>query len=383
MTSATTVGGLDMIEFVSGVVLGIDRSIPEPPRLRIDPRVALEQILVPALSEPPCGVSFSGGRDSSTVLAVAADVARTHQLPLPIPVSLRFPEVDGTDESDFQELVVRHIGLTEWLVLEPGETLDIMGDLATDLTRRHGLLYPPNVHFHAPICQALGGGTLLTGLGGDEVLEPQGDHELAAMLAGKVVPNQVLLRGLLKRYIFRDRRRAQVHRQYDPYFPWLLPEAKQELLDRLVDWMMDDPLSAGRSLTASTFRMRYLHRAVNDLARMAEDYEISMLHPFLDPVFVGAVAERAGWTGPGSRTEMLRSLFGDLLPERLVERTSKAQFDDVFWGPLAAETAPSLPVERFSKHVDGPALRDFWRSDTPKGATFLIAKHLRANPADE
>lgn len=382
MTSAATVGGLDMIEFVSGVVLGIDRSIPEPPRLGIDPRVALEQILVPALREPPCGVSFSGGRDSSTVLAVAADVARSHQLPDPIPVTLRFPGIEATDESGFQDLVVRHIGITEWLILEPGDTLDIMGDLATDITRRHGLLYPSNVHFHAPIYEALGGGTLLTGLGGDEVIETQADHELAAMLAGRVVPNETLLRELLKRYIFRDRRRAEIRRLQTPGFPWLLPDAKQELLERLVDWGMDHPLSAARSLTAATFRMRYLHRAVDDLARLAGDYGVSTLHPFLDPVFVGAVAQRVGWTGPGSRTEMLRSLFGDLLPDRLVERTTKAQFDDVFWGPLAAETSRSLPVERFSDCVDGAALREFWRSDAPKAATALMAKYLRANPRD-
>ena len=379
MMMNTQINGLEMIEVVSGVVLGLDRSIPEPPRLRIDPRMALEQILVPALSRPPCGVSFSGGRDSSTILAVAAGVARSHHLPAPIPVTLRFPGVESTDESEFQELVVRHIGLSEWLIVEPGDTLDIMGDLATDITRRHGLMYPPNVHFHAPVCEALGGGTVLTGLGGDEILEPQPNHELAAMFAGRLMPNQALLRGLLKRYIFRDRRRAQVRRQYGSYFAWLLPDAKQELLERLIEWAMEDSLSAARSLTASTFRLRYLHRAAADLIRLAADYEVSMLHPFLDPVFVGAVAEHVGWAGPDSRTEMLRSLFGDLLPVRLVERTSKAQFDDVFWGRLAAETTGSLPVERFSAFVDVPGLRELWRSDELKGATFLMAMHLRAS----
>src|SRR5579884_3063930 len=58
---------------------------------------ALESVLVAALSRPPCAVSFSGGRDSSAVLALATDAARRHGLELPVPVTMRFPSVTAAE----------------------------------------------------------------------------------------------------------------------------------------------------------------------------------------------------------------------------------------------------------------------------------------------
>ena len=55
------------------------------------PLAAMESAILPALRRPPCLVSFSGGRDSSIVLAVAASAARRQGLSLPIPVTRAFP----------------------------------------------------------------------------------------------------------------------------------------------------------------------------------------------------------------------------------------------------------------------------------------------------
>src|SRR5687768_13796753 len=82
-----------VLETACGVVYGIDANadrLPEESRFRTA-REALEQAVLVGLMRPPCVVSFSGGRDSSAVLAIAAHVARREGLPLPIPVSLRFP----------------------------------------------------------------------------------------------------------------------------------------------------------------------------------------------------------------------------------------------------------------------------------------------------
>lgn len=378
MTAVVPVNGLDPIEIACGAVLGRDDSIPTPPRLGITPRAALERLLIPALNRPPCGVSFSGGRDSSAVLAAAAHVARIHGLPAPIPVSLRFPGIEDTDETSYQEMVVRHLDLREWVVLEPGDSLDIVGELATDQTRRHGLLYPANLHFHIPILEAVSGGTLLTGLGGDEIMGAHPSHLLAATLVGKRRPGRTAVREFVERYVLQERPRNEVRRVHESLFPWLVPEARQELLDRIVEWLTGDYLSASRNLTESTYRMRYLHRARADMGRLAQDYSVAIEHPFLDPGFVGAIADRVGWTGSASRTELLELVFGDLLPSELVQRTSKAQFDQVFWTSLATETVQTLPVDVLSQSVDGPALLEFWRSDAPKGGTYLIAQYLQA-----
>ena len=182
--------------------------------------------------------------------------------------------------------------------------------------------------------------------------------------------------------MLRGRPKNEIRRDHESLFPWLVPAAREELLDRIVEWLTGDHLSASRNLTTWTYRMRYLHRARTDMGRLSHDYSVTVEHPFLDPRFVGAIAERVGWAGPASRTALTRSVFGDLLPSELVERTSKAQFDQVFWTRLADETVQSLPVEILSELVDGPALLEFWRSDALKGGTFLIAQYLRATSDD-
>ena len=75
-------------------------------------------------------VSFSGGCDSSLVLAAAVDSARRHGLPAPVPLTVRVRGDVASDEREWQELVVRHLGLSEWIRLEVSEELDCVGDLA-------------------------------------------------------------------------------------------------------------------------------------------------------------------------------------------------------------------------------------------------------------
>ena len=55
----------------------------------LTPLAALEEAILPALRRPPCLVSFSGGRDSSCVLAAATRAARREGLQPPVPVTLR------------------------------------------------------------------------------------------------------------------------------------------------------------------------------------------------------------------------------------------------------------------------------------------------------
>jgi hypothetical protein len=82
---------------------------------RVEPLAAFRAAVRAALERPPCLVSFSGGRDSSAAVAVAADVARGEGLPLPIPATALFLESAESDEFYWQEQVVRRLGLDEWL----------------------------------------------------------------------------------------------------------------------------------------------------------------------------------------------------------------------------------------------------------------------------
>lgn len=92
---------------------------------------ALEAAVLPALCRPPCLVVFSGGRDSSAVPAVA----RRSGLPDPMPATNRFRGSPATKETEWQELVVRHLGLTDWHVLDRDDELDVIGPVAEQVLR--------------------------------------------------------------------------------------------------------------------------------------------------------------------------------------------------------------------------------------------------------
>ena len=136
------------------------------------PRDAMERVVLGAVSRPPCVVGFSGGRDSSAVLAVAVHVARREGLPSPIPVTRVFADVPESDETEWQELVIRHLGITEWIREPIDDEMDVLGPLAQARLRRHGVLWSPLLHGDDYSLGHARGGSLLDGEGGDDVCDP-------------------------------------------------------------------------------------------------------------------------------------------------------------------------------------------------------------------
>jgi asparagine synthase (glutamine-hydrolysing) len=375
MTSDALAGGLDMLEIGSGIVFGFDPADPTPAPAAT-PSEALEHALLPALNETPCGVAFSGGRDSSAVLAAATAVAREHGTADPVPVTASYPAFRSTEETEYQESVIRHLGLREWIRIEPKGRLDILGDTATDLTTRHGLLYPGNIHFLVPVFEAVSGGALLTGIGGDEVLDGHRDHDLAAMLCARTRPTMKLARSLAKRYLAPGRNRRQMRDHIRGFFPWLTPDATDTTIELLIDDQMAGSLFADRYLGATVIRARYLHRAQSDMQTVARDFGVTMVNPLLDATFISAIAHDIGRVGVATRTEMMHRYFDDLLPLEVIERSTKATFDDVLWTKATTADALSLRVERLESIVDTRGLHSLWRSGALKGNTALIAKYL-------
>lgn len=126
-------------------MLGDDRCDPLAgvgPAVR-SPVAALEAVLLPLLSREPCCVSFSGGRDSSLLLAVATRLARREGLPAPLALCYRFRD-PRADEPAWQRLVLDALEIerSEWI--EVGEELDLLGPIARDLASRHGRRFPAN-----------------------------------------------------------------------------------------------------------------------------------------------------------------------------------------------------------------------------------------------
>lgn len=361
---------LSPLEVGSGLVFGLVPRLEEV-RGPADPVQALEQAILPALERPPCLVSFSGGRDSSAVLAVAARLARREGLPLPIPSTNRFPAAADSHESDWQERVVSHLGLEDWARLEFTDELDCVGPVAQEALTRHGLLWPFNAHFHAPQVKAAAGGSLLTGIGGDETLSPSSWERTRAVLSARVRPQRrdVLRVGFLAAP--PPLRRAVLKRRFPLDYGWLQPGARQELTALWAANAASEPLG-WRAQFGWRRRFRYLHVGTASVRLLASDFDVRVVHPLFDPAFSSALSRLRRRDRYSNRTESMRLLFGEVLPDDVLARTTKSSFDRAFWSvPSKAFAAGWDGTGLDSGIVDAEALRREWAQSDPDPRSFL------------
>src|SRR2546425_3865417 len=264
--SPLKMGGLTPLEIASAVVAGRDSAafLPEH-EPGVSAVAALERLILQALSRPPCLISFSGGRDSSGILARAARVARREGLADPIPVTARFPGVAGADECAWQEHVVSHLDIQDWLRLEFKDELDLVGPVATQLMERQGLFYPWNLHLQSSLIEPARGGSFVTGIGGDEVLAP-GSRALS-VLAGHSRPRARDALRIALAFAPRSVRCAVLARRRPLHFPWLLPEANDALARSWARELARFPVSWDARLR-EWWRSRYLQLMLSVLGTL-------------------------------------------------------------------------------------------------------------------
>jgi Asparagine synthase len=374
------------LELAAGRMFGEDPRAPGIADLEdaaVAPLVALERALLPALGREPCLVSFSGGRDSSAVLAAAAWAARRAGLSPPVPVTLRVPGAPMADETDWQERVVRHLGLPDWELREAGAgELERLGPLSVSVLRSHGVLYPPNTFLQIPQLEAARGGTLLTGLGGDELFASWRWRAHADALARRRRPRASDALRLAYAGSPGPVRRWREARSYRlTGLDWLRPQAARSASRRAALARAEQPRSW--SGWVDWFARRRAVRAPQwSLSLIAADAGTELVHPLLDPGFLAAVGRAGGRTGFGGRTDAMRALFGDLLPEPVLARPTKARYSEALWGRGTREFA-----ERWSGSgvdealVEPAALRREWAGPAPHddSAMLLHAAWLSEN----
>jgi asparagine synthetase B (glutamine-hydrolysing) len=364
---------LDALEISSGLVLPPARRAPALPRLApgTTPRAAFEAAILPALERSPCLVSFSGGRDSSAVLATAAHLARREGLPLPVPVTHRFPGAN-TQETEWQEQVIAHLGLDDWLRLDGAGELDCVGPVAVEVLRRHGLLWPCNAYFHAPIFAAAAGGAVLTGVGGDEAFSPSSWAHAFDVLRLRARPGPRNLLQVAFAFSPRPVKRTLIRRWLPEVCPWLRPAARSRIEAFVAAEAASEPLRWRRRYR-DLADSGYLEICLESLAALAGDHDVRLAHPFHDAHFLAALAALPRRERPASRTEAMRMLVGDLLPEPVLSRSTKARFDDVFWTEHARALVADWQGEGVDPEiVDIDRLRAEWASPTPEAHTFTL-----------
>jgi hypothetical protein len=342
---------LSPLEIASGVVVGSIEAQTEALAAAVDPPVALEQAVLRGLQRPPCLVSFSGGHDSSLVLAAAVRTARREQLPLPIPVSWQPTDAPRAEESAWQQLVVETLDLADWIRLPTGDDLDFVGPVSTEVLRHHGLLYPANAFFHAPLIQQAAGGSLLTGFGGDQVL------------------------GRLR----RPRRPAWWPRPRPPAaaFSWLRPDASRMVSRGLRREARARPVSyAARPRWAASRRELELCRL--SLALLGTDSDTEVLHPLLDSVFLAAVCSLgASPESTGGRAPFIGQVFGGTYPEEVLRLRPKATFGQVFWRRHTRALVKAWDGSGIDESIVDPTeLRREWDRPDPDMCTAILAQQV-------
>jgi Asparagine synthase len=363
------------LEVAAGWVYGSVPATPaRPPQPTGTPREALDDAIRPALVHGPCYVTFSGGRDSSAVLAAATALARREGHALPVPVTRVYPDLPGTDESEWQRAVLDHLGLTDWLRLElrRGES-DLVGPAARDALADRGVLWPPALQTNGVVFEQLRGGSLLTGEGGDAVLGSRRITPLAALrhvrrpekALVKYSALAVLPRGARQGIARRMVRASVQHR-------WLRPAAFRQHVRLLATDSAAEPFGYAASTWAIT-RLRSFATISHNHSAAAAEYGIRATDPLLDHRFVAALALAGGRAGPPGRTAVMHSLFSDVLPAAILDRTTKASFNHAYAGEATREFARTWDGSGVDEElVDVERLRSVWLSDEPTMATGVL-----------
>ncbi|WP_277209507.1 asparagine synthase-related protein [Isoptericola croceus] len=334
----------------------------------------MEKIVGEALRAGPVVVSFSGGRDSSAVLAVAAHVAARDGLPQPVPLTLLYPGLRDADESDWQRAVLEHLGLTDRLVtVSVTDQERLLGEPARRSLARHGLVWPAAAHADVVLASVTAGTQVLSGEGGDEVLGarritpwtvargdggPRGRRHLRELL--HTVTGAALPLGPI----------AGHNPSISPP-PWLRGASRVAFRRHVAGqsrtpWRYDDA-----TLTMSMRRVP--HVLAHNLQVLADESGIRWHHPLQDPRFVRALAYDGGAWGFRGRTDTMRFLFADLLPDRVLARRSKASFNGSRFGAAERDFASGWDGSGVDDRlVDTAALRQHWLSPRPGGVTGLL-----------
>ncbi len=361
---------LTPLEIAAGQALDFD---DQAEALRIDgvsPFDALGQATLPSLRRPPCVVSFSGGVDSSLVLAAAVLAARRHGLPLPIPVTLRYPGLTEAQESDWQELVIRHLAIEDWTRLEITDELDAVGPVAARHLLHHGVLWPPNLHTVVPMIEQADGGSVLTGYGGDHIMRGWPARSAADVLRGRQRPTwcdpfRLALRAVAPEPVRRLRHRRQVLAS-----PWLTERAQRAVRRAVARIRAGEPWRWDRWLQWRV-RRRGLVLAQRHFALLASDGGAGIDHPLLDLGFLGALARSGHGLGMGDRGRIVSAIAGEALPPSVAVRRSKATFGSAFWGEKSQRFAAAWEGQGLDPELVKPeALAIEWRY-SPGGCRTL------------
>jgi asparagine synthetase B (glutamine-hydrolysing) len=212
------------------------------------------------------------------------------------------------------------------------------------------------------------GATVITGKGGDEIFGARRATSLSAFLAavrGSRRDRRPTLHRLAREAAPARVRVASARRRMAAtgYLTWLRPPISDDALDEVARLTAAESWSWAKAVRAHA-RMPALTLGLANRDWMAASFGARFSHPFLHPAFVDAVARQGGRLGYAGRTDAMRRIFGDLLPDAVLARQTKASFNTVFHGRATRAFAGNWDGSGVDPDVvDVEVLRSLWLAD--------------------
>ncbi|MDV6304439.1 asparagine synthase-related protein [Rhodococcus cerastii] len=333
-------------------------------RPQSSPIEILDRILMEALSKTPCVIAFSGGRDSSLLLARAAMVAKKHGLPRPVALTHRYPAEDtDAQETEWQNRVIDHLRLLdlplEWVINDVSTEFDILGKPLTNLLAANGRpFYPPASGSTLFDCKFASGGSVVTGEFGDELFGSSRSYRFRRAVSAFRLSEPKTIKGVV-RPLLRTMRAVDVDEITQlTGVSWLTTEERALFLQdtkRAVDDSFGWRGEVRRKLT-----LRNLDVFVETRDRIAELFDCLAVDPFLDYKFIESWLDWVGYFGMSRETAM--SVLSDgLLPESVITRRGKAFFNRSRFGDETRKFLANWNGDGTSNpHVDAELMQAVW-----------------------
>jgi asparagine synthase (glutamine-hydrolysing) len=160
--------------------------------------------------------------------------------------------------------------------------------------------------------------------------------------------------------------------QRDLAITWLRDEPLAALVDALALEFAQEPYDWRRALRRH-LDTPVLAQGMATISTLASDAGVSTFNPLIDPAFVAALSRAGGWRGYMNRTDVLTSLFSDLLPDEVLRRTSKATFGRSAFNAYSRAFVREWDGQGVDPTlVDVAALRATWQAETPHGMSYAL-----------
>ena len=196
-----------------------------------------------------------------------------------IPSTNLFPTLPDAQESEWQELVIRHLRLEDWQRRTFGGELELLGPVAKSVMSRHGLLAPATSYNVVPALADAAGGTALTGIDGDGLLDTWSYERAWNVMCRRIRPEWLVMSfEKAKAPDSRSIRRPWLRFRESLDVTWLRPAPKADVDRAWADWWAGEPAVWDERVSWWTgSRLIALAREVMDL--LARDVGTTVIHP--------------------------------------------------------------------------------------------------------